>query len=336
MDITLISRYFDTKNGGAGSHSKLIYESLKKQENLNIKLLSQENSLFSSYNQLSYLFYTSIDLKRIIKKDFYEDSDVFHALTPLESMHIDKKKGIVSILDFIPLMNKCNTNFSSTIFAKYFNKSIKEAIKCERIIANNEDIKNKLITSYNIEEESITVIPPPIDIKYYPLNKKNSVYTIGTISNLMKRKRINILIESFLEADIDNSQLLIGGNGTEKQNLLKLTKGDNRVKFLGFVPDENMNDFYNSLDVFVFPTLVEGYGMPIIEAMACGKPVITLNDAIIPSNIKNRTITCDKKDLSEVLKSESFDFNKKENIKFYKNHSMKKTSEQLIKVYETI
>ena len=48
----------------------------------------------------------------------------------------------------------------------------------------------------------------------------------------------------------------------------------------------NMNDFYNSLDLFVFPTSIEGYGMPIVEAMACGKPVITLEDAEIPSNLR--------------------------------------------------
>ena len=50
MDVTLISRYFDTRNGGAGSYSKSIYEGILENSNYNIKLLSQENSLFSSYN----------------------------------------------------------------------------------------------------------------------------------------------------------------------------------------------------------------------------------------------------------------------------------------------
>ncbi|WP_225370026.1 glycosyltransferase [Methanobrevibacter arboriphilus] len=58
--------------------------------------------------------------------------------------------------------------------------------------------------------------------------------------------------------------------------------------FLGFISDEDMVDFYNSLDVFVFPTIMEGYGMPIVEAMACGKPVITLEDAYIPHDIKKK------------------------------------------------
>ena len=336
MNLTLISRYFSTKNGGAGSYSKLIYEGLKSYENLNINLLSQEDSIISSYNQLSYLFFTSIDLKRLLNKETYLNSDVYHALTPLESKYINKQKGVVSVLDFFPLLKINKTNFSSSMFAKYFDKSIKEAIKCERIIAENPDLAVKLIDDYGVNESSIAVISPAIDGNYYPESIENNMFTVGTISNLMKRKRVDILIKSFLEADIPNSQLLIGGNGAEKENLLKLAGNDKRIKFLGFVSDEKMNDFYNSLDVFVFPTLMEGYGMPIVEAMACGKPVITLKDSIIPSNIKNRTITCDKNDLSSLLKSESFDFDKKGNIEFFKQHSIEKISEKILKVYESI
>ncbi|WP_413861887.1 glycosyltransferase family 4 protein [Methanobrevibacter sp. UBA417] len=334
MDITLISRYFNTKNGGAGSHSKLIYEGLKKRKQLNLNILSQDESFISSYNQLSYLFFTSLDLKRLLNKEEYQNQDIYHALTPLESKYINKRKGVASVLDFIPLMEKAG--FMSNLFANYFNDSIKQASQCERVIANNQDIKSKLIESYNVNESSIEVIPPPINDNFYPKDNESNVFTVGTISNLMTRKRVNILIESFLKADIPNSQLLIGGNGVEKDNLIKLAANDKRIKFVGFVPDDKMNDFYNILDVFVFPTKVEGYGMPIVEAMACGKPVITLKDSIIPSDIKNRTIICEKDELTNILKSESFDFNKKDNINFYKQHSIDKITDKIINVYESI
>ncbi|WP_413828600.1 glycosyltransferase family 4 protein [Methanobrevibacter sp. UBA412] len=334
MDVTLISRYFNTKNGGAGSHSKLIFEGLKNCKQLNVNTLSQKDSLISSYNQLSYLFFTAYDLKRLLNKEKFKNSDIFHALTPLESNYIDKRKGVVSVLDFIPLMEK--TSFFSFCFANYFESSIKEASKCEMIIANNSDIKIKLIENYGVNESSINVICPPISGKFYPKNLKHNIFTIGTIANLMKRKRVDILIKSFLDANIKNSQLLIGGKGSELNYLKKLANNDERIKFLGFVPDEEMNDFYNSLDVFVFPTLIEGYGMPIVEAMACGKPVITLNDSIIPSDVKNRTIVCNKNDLSNILESQNFDFNKKDNIEFYKQHSLNKISNKILKVYESL
>ena len=82
MEVTLVSRYFDTRNRGAGSHSKLIYDGLS-QKDIKLNQLSQVDSLISSYSPLSYLFYSAIDLKRLVNKKEYENSDVFHGLTPL-------------------------------------------------------------------------------------------------------------------------------------------------------------------------------------------------------------------------------------------------------------
>ena len=333
MEITLLSRYFDTRSGGAGSHSKLIYEGLK-EHNVKINTVSQNDCLISSYSKLAYLFFSAIDLKRLTSKKEYKNSDVFHALTPLESFYIPKNKSVASVLDFIPL-NEADSFVSST-FAKFFNKSIKSAVECEQIIANNSDIKQILNQQYGADLDKITVIPPPIDGNYHPTDKKNDIYTIGTISNLMKRKRIDLLIKAFLEADREDSRLLIGGNGAEKENLLKIAGDDPRIKFLGFVADEDMNDFYNSLDVFVFPTAEEGYGMPIVEAMACGKPVVTLKDGIIPTNIKEKTTVTTKENLGNVLRNQEFSCNIKENIEFYKQHSIENISDKLMKVYGNI
>lgn len=336
MDVTLISRYFDTRNGGAGSYSKSIYEGILENSNYNIKLLSQENSLFPKYNQLSYLFFSSIELKYLLKKELYKNSDIFHALTPLEALYTNKRRTVVSILDFIPLQKIGNESVMSNVFSKYFNKALKKSAECERLITINSDLPNDLEKYYNVDKSIVEVIRPSISIDYYPKEQKNEVYTIGTIANLMKRKRVDILLKSFLEANIPNSKLLIAGRGAELENLKNLANGDDRIEFLGFVPDEKMNDFYNSLDVFVFPTQIEGYGMPIVEAMGCGKPVITLKDSVIPSDIKNRTITCNKEELTNVLKSQNFEYNKKSNIEFYKEHSIEKISEKIIKVYESI
>lgn len=339
MDLTLISRYFDTRSGGAGSYSKLIYEGLKNK-NINIQTISQENSFINKYNQIAYLFFIAIDLKRLIPK--YK-SDIYHALTPLESLYLPKNKSVTTVLDFIPL-NETDT-FISSQFAKLFNKSIKSTIECEQIIAENSDLKVILNEQYGAELDKITVIPPPIDSNYSPIAKTtkflsedelDDTFVIGTISNLMKRKRVDILVKSFLEADIENSKLLIGGRGSELEHLKELSKNDERIEFLGFVGDEDMNDFYNSLDVFAFPTAIEGYGMPMVEAMACGKPVITLDDSDIPSNIKDRTIVTTKDELKNVLINQDFKCDIESNIEFYKEHSIENISSKLMNIYEKI
>lgn len=342
MEVTLVSRYFDTRNRGAGSHSKLIYDGLS-QKDIKLNQLSQLDGLISSYSPLSYLFYSAIDLRRLVQKNEYKNTDVFHALTPLECIHLPKCKSVASVLDVIPLSEA--DSFMSSLFAKYFNKSLKSAVECERQVVNNSDLKSLLISDYGAEESSIEVISPPIEAKYYPSGKENlldkfnideETFTVGTISNLMPRKRVDILVKSFMEADIENSKLLIGGGGSETEHLKEIASGDERIEFLGFVLDDDMNDFYNSLDVFVFPSLVEGYGMPIVEAMACEKPVITLADSDIPSNIKEKTYVCSKDELASVLANRQFKCDIKANVEFFKEHSIENIADKLMRVYESI
>ena len=342
MEVTLVSRYFDTRNRGAGSHSKLIYDGLS-QKNIKLNQISQENSLISSYSPLSYLFYSAIDLKHLVNKKQYKNTDIFHALTPLECLYLPKEKSVASVLDLIPLNE--TESLKSSIFAKYFNKAIESAVKCERLVVNNSDLKKILVSDYGAEESDIDVISPPIEGKYYPIKKdglldkfniKEDTFTVGTISNLMPRKRVDILLKSFLEADIENSKLLIGGGGPENKKLEKMANGDERIEFLGFVKDEDMNDFYNVLDVFAFPSLIEGYGMPIVEAMACGKPVITLDDSNIPSTLKEKTFVCKSEELTDVLVNRTYFCDIKRNIEFFKEHSIENIASKLMMVYESL
>lgn len=139
------------------------------------------------------------------------------------------------------------------------------------------------------------------------------------------------MIKAFLKEDIGNSRLLIGGKGPELNNLKKLSQNDSRIEFLGFIPDDKMNEFYNSLDIFVFPTIMEGYGLPIVEAMACGKQVITLEDAFIPMDIKNKTHI--SSDLAVDLKKMDFHCDINSNLRFAKKHSPENMKKEMVKIY---
>lgn len=331
MEVTLVSHSFDTRIRGVGSYSQLIYDSLELK-GVKLNTIAEEDAFLPYSSRLSYPLYSAIDLKRLMRR--FKNSDVYHSLSPNESLYIPKNKGVCSVLDFIPF-TQINSMYSK-INAKFFNKCIKSAVECEKIIVINPDLKEVLTSRYNAEASDIEVISPPIDNKYYPLNKNNDSFVIGTVSELSKRKRVDVLIKSFLEADIENSKLLIGGGGSELEYLKKLANGDERIEFLGFVPDEKMNEFYNSLDLFVFPTRIEGYGMPIVEAMACAKPVITLEDAQIPSNLKEKTFTCSKEELADVLSNRTYFCDIKKNIEFFKEHSIENIGPKLLKVYESI
>lgn len=96
-----------------------------------------------------------------------------------------------------------------------------------------------------------------------------------------------------------------------------------------------MNQFYNSLDVFVFPSLTEGFGMPIVEAMARKKPVITLEDSDIPLEIKEKHVYV-KEDLSYVIQNKKYNCNLTKNYQFSKEYSSKNICNKLMKLYESI
>lgn len=331
MDVTLITRLIDSRIGGIGTYSQHVYNGLKDNPEINLKLITQEDSLLSyDESPLKYFFYSFFELKRILNKKEYKNSDVFHALSPMECILSNKSKTVVTIHDVYDI------DEYKSIPEKIMVKSIKEAIKCERIVLNNTELMEPLRKYGNVDEDKITIFGPAISGKFHPEPKENDKYTIGTIARLDSRKRNDILIKSFLDANIEDSQLLIGGKGPELENLKKLAKGDERIKFLGFIPDNEVNDFYNSLDVFVFPTLFEGYGMPIVEAMACEKPVITLEDSEITKDVKEKTFVCSKEDLADVLRDRTYQCDIKGNVEFFKEHSIEKRAKQFIDVYKEI
>jgi glycosyltransferase involved in cell wall biosynthesis len=328
LDISLISRSFEFHKQGIGSYSKMLYESIKTEKDFNIRLVSQDDSFFQKDSPYDYLFFDIFEIPIKLK-----ESDVYHALTPLESFYLNSKKSVVSVLDLIPikLVEMGYTSLQSKITKIIFEKAIKKAIKSQEIIAISEETANDLNSYFGVDLDEIHVVRTSIQQKFVPLNKKHDTYTIGTVSHLNNRKRINILIKSFLEANIENSRLLIGGKGPELDNLKKLSKNDSRIEFLGFIPDDKMNEFYNSIDIFVFPTIIEGYGLPIVEAMACGKQVITLKDALIPKDIKNKTHI--SSNLAEDLKEMDFRCDINSNLKFADEHSPENMKNKMVKIY---
>ena len=331
MDVTLITRFIDSRIGGIGTYSQHVYDGLKNRADINLNLITQDDSILPyTDNPLEYFYYSFFELKWILNKKEYKNSDVFHALSPMEAIRANKSKTVVTIHDVY------DVNENRSIPDKILLKSIREAIKCERIVLNKTELLEPLRKYGKIDEDKITIFGPAISGNFYPKPKENDTFTIGTISRLIPRKRNEILIKSFLDADIGDSELLIAGKGPELDYLKKLAKNDERIKFLGFIGDDEVNDFYNSLDLFVFPSIDEGYGMPIVEAMACEKPVITLDDAAITKDVKDKTFICSKDELASVLRDRTYKCDIKSNVEFYHEHSVEKRAEQFLNIYKEI
>lgn len=138
--------------------------------------------------------------------------------------------------------------------------------------------------------------------------------------------------------------VIVGGKGwkyTEIFDLIKIFKLKDDVIFTDYVPDNDLVKFYNIADLFVYPSLYEGFGLPPLEAMACGCPVITSNISSLPEVVGDAGLMIDPNDVEnltesmhEILTKEGLkeDYIKK-SLERAKMFSWKKTAEQTWETY---
>jgi glycosyltransferase involved in cell wall biosynthesis len=333
MKIGLIARFFDLSNGGIGRFSVHMLEGLKKR-GYEIAPVSTKRK-----SSIGHIIYSGIEMPFKIPRG----CDIYHCLTPLEAIYAPKSLSVVTYHDLIPWLHlrSTDTHYAQgwmkvikNLGSKYVFKTAAEiASRCRGIACNSEFTKRELVEHLGIDESVIRVIRFGINNSLEPRLKNSGVFRIGTLSYLDQRKRIDILIKAFLAADID-AELVIGGKGNDYSRLKRLAGNDKRIKFTGFIPEEKLTDFYNAMDLFVFTTKIEGYGLPIVEAFACKKPVVLLSDAIVTDEIRERCLIVDN--LADFLRSPKISMDIEANYLFAKLHDWDNCVEEYIRLYRDV
>jgi len=206
---------------------------------------------------------------------------------------------VVSIYDLIlPLYAKYADPLSRSMHWLFAARSARQA---DRIIADSHSTARDLHRIYGISESKIEVIhlgvspafkpqDPRAAAEYVARQYKTSKDYILTVGTLGPHKNLITLVKA-MKAVRDRGALsfellVVGAKGRKKSQVLEVirTSGltDNDIRFLGFVPDEDLPMLYSGSSLFVLPSLYEGFGLPLAEAMACGVPVIASNTSSIP------------------------------------------------------
>jgi len=145
--------------------------------------------------------------------------------------------------------------------------------------------KNSL-TEANISHDKITVIPYGAPVDYFsPKPKQDTTFRALFAGTLCVRKGVHYLLKAWQQLKFKNSELLLVGAKTLPVDWLKQYRSI--IKHIPSVPHQLLSDYYTSADVVVFPSLLEGYGLVILEAMACGIPVITTPHTAGPDVIED-------------------------------------------------
>lgn len=163
-----------------------------------------------------------------------------------------------------------------------------------KFIAVSESTKKEML-KLGIKEKNISIVPNGIDHKIYKPGTKAKHPLIVYVGRLKAYKRLNLLIESFNEVlkEIKNAKLIIAGRGDDEPNLRKQVSDlrlENKVEFLGFIPEKEKVKLLQSAWCFVTPSSKEGWGVSVIEANACGTPCIAFDtEGLRDSIVKDKT-----------------------------------------------
>ncbi len=182
----------------------------------------------------------------------------------------------------------------------YLNRVVPWSVgRATHILADSQATKADLINIWNVTAEKVTVLYSGVSGRFRPVTDKKQLsavrqkYSIGdapylvSVSTLQPRKNFQMLIQAFkpVAKQKPHNLIIAGGKGWLYEEMLaEVAKQglEGRVKFIGFVEDGDLPSLYSQAALMVFPSLYEGFGLPLLEAMACGVPVLTSNASCLP------------------------------------------------------
>lgn len=228
--------------------------------------------------------YFWIKIMFIIKKI---NPDIIHA----QSIDMALPAFIIKKILMIPYIvySRCSIYLLPVITLKLVKNPLKNA---DMVLSLTEDMKEELSLYYNLD--NIKVVPNGINLEIFSdiLPKSKSTNVILCVAGLRPEKGLNYLIKAmeFILNTKPNSKLFLVGGGIEEKFLLELVKKmelEENIIFVGKVPQEQICKYYSSADVFVLPSLYEGFPVSLLEAMATGTPIVATDVCGVSEFVRN-------------------------------------------------
>lgn len=304
---------------------------------------------------------SGVDLEKIIYKNTklgdaasFELATIFDPIRGYDAIHLPFSlipHRLGKATRCIVTVNDTNPSQKSLKFwiwkRAFLDRGIDFARKrADKIIAISSQTKEELLDRGH-DKEKITVINDGVDDKFLignPAKKdRRKTFTLGYLGSFAPNKNLDFAINAFqsLTNTEQNLTFKIYGNKTQMYKKLLAKVRDNRIKFMGFAPEERLVDVYDSFDAFTFPSLYEGFGLPILEAQARGIPVITYKKARIPKEVRRYCIEADDEthmaeiilDLKEKGYAEQL---RKRAMNYARGFTWDRTARSTLRIYQEI
>jgi glycosyltransferase involved in cell wall biosynthesis len=208
-------------------------------------------------------------------------------------------------------------------FRSYLEAAVSRAVRRARwILADSESTRRDLVQLLDVGLERVMVLYPGVEARFRPIRELELLdcvrlryglpdYFILGLGTLQPRKNFVGLIEAFSQllahSHNQNDKLhlvIVGREGWLAEDIpaaiARLGLGE-QVRLVGFVQDVDLPALYNLASVFAFPTLYEGFGLPVLEAMACGTPVVAADNSSIPEVVGEAGLLVPTNDLPALV-----------------------------------
>lgn len=248
---------------------------------------------FVPSNRLRRLAWEQMGLVSELRR---ENIDVFHGpmfITPLRK----QCAYVTSMLDMTFFLSPERHTLMKRLYFQRMTPVI--ARKADAILAISESTKRDIVTLLGIDARKVTVTPLGVSTAFRPITDEGELARVRTryrlpnslilyVGLIEPRKNLETLVRAF-ESDPQLNRehhLVLAGNlGWGYEALLSKIKASpvrDRIHLPGYVADDDLPSLYCLATVFVYPSLYEGFGLPVLEAMACGRPVVSSNVSSIP------------------------------------------------------
>ena len=305
MDIDLISGRRTTELFGTAKYSREVFSRLEgvNFHHIEYPLPFQSSLMDGAIRRMLYPLIVKSRvrpsvIKHIANQNLAFLADLIH-LSPL----------VVTCYDMIPWSYSHNRSM-------YWKMNLEGLKKADRIITISEFSKKEIIKYTGIEPDRIRLVNPGVDrSRYFPAFDRGILSRYGFqsddriilyVGSEEPRKNLSLLLKAMNELKssgfpVKLLKVGIPQFGGDRKLLIDTINGldlQKDVIFAENVPETDLPLFYNAADVFVFPSVYEGFGLPPLEAMACGCPVIAANATSIPEVVGDAGILIDPMDES--------------------------------------
>ena len=356
MKIGVNSRIYQNSESGIPYYVKLLYANILKIDDINhyiffqtnkTKVLGNTRTISLPNNLLGNSFFDSLLVNSLSAR---ENIDVFHGTS--FSLPLVRDTNVRYVLTIHDLAFLTFPEFYSRIYKTYFGFIVKHSLQnADTVVCDSECTRRDVLNFFNIPEDKVKTVLLGVNETFLNITKKKSLINeryFFSITTHPKRKNILRVLEAMSASKLLREMKYVVAGLISKRHLEELffviseLNLQNNVIIRGYVSEEELISLYQNAEFMVYPSLYEGFGFPILEAMASSCPVISSNTSSLVElnpqvkwqiNPDDTEEIMDKMEKMSTLSIEERSILISSNRKFAENFRWHKTANEMINIF---